>query len=38
LWCGGALVRNQARTERSWRVVVDALSASDIPSPATLAI
>jgi hypothetical protein len=36
LWCGGALVRNQARTEQSWRVVVDALSASNMPAAEAL--
>jgi hypothetical protein len=38
LWCGGALVRNQARTEQSWRVVVDALSAPGTASGGPLGI
>jgi hypothetical protein len=31
-WCGGALVRNQARSEQAWRSVVETLS---VPAPQT---
>jgi hypothetical protein len=27
-WCGGSLVRNQARSEQAWRSVVETISAS----------
>jgi hypothetical protein len=33
LWCGGALVRNQAKAEQAWRSVVETISASGTTSP-----
>ena len=32
LWCGGALVRNQAKTEQSWRTVVDTIAVQSTPA------